>query len=146
MRLDQFPAEIRPYIVPQPGGSYIYRCLACGSQFGIEELLYTCPGCGSVLLIEDTGWERLSKIPGELWRKIFDYRAMLTMPAMKGIYRFHELLGSVIPLEDVVYLGVGHTPVVAANGEINRRAGQGRSARITAMPQPRCGSLRSCTM
>lgn len=119
MKLDQFPPEMQPYVVPAPGGTYVYECFECGREFGIEELLYTCPHCSSVLMIKDKDWERLKGIPGPLWRKIFDYRSMLTVPALRGIYRFHELIGSIMPLESIVYLGEGHTPVVAANERLS---------------------------
>lgn len=123
MKIDLFPARIRPHLVPQVRGSYQYRCLECGNRFGIEELLYTCPGCGSVLLIEDLQWDRLKELEGKKWREIFDYRSMLRHPALSGIYRFHELLGSIIPLEDIVCLGEGHTPVVAASRAMSDWAG-----------------------
>ena len=71
MKIDQFPSEMQPYVIPEIRGEYLYRCLGCGSQFGIEELLYTCPKCDSVLLIEDRQWERLKEVPGEKWRRIF---------------------------------------------------------------------------
>lgn len=123
MKLDQFPPEMQPYVVPAPGGKYTYECFECGGEFGIEELLYTCPHCGSVLMIKDKDWERLKGVSGPLWRKIFDYRSMLTVPALRGIYRFHELIGSIMPLESVVYLGEGHTPVVAANERLSQWVG-----------------------
>lgn len=123
MKIDQFPSEMQPYVIPTASGDYLYNCLGCGSRFGIEELLYTCPKCGSVLLIEDSEWERLKGIPGSKWRTIFDYRKMLNTPALSGIYRFHELIGSIIPLEDIVFLGEGHTPVVSANDALNDWAG-----------------------
>jgi threonine synthase len=94
----------------------VYRCLGCNSEFGIQKLLYVCPECRQVLMIEDTEFDRLKATPGHRWRRIFDYRKMLTLPALKGIYRYHELIGPVIPLEAVVYLGEGHTPIVRANG------------------------------
>jgi threonine synthase len=97
--------------------------VGCGSLFGIEELLYTCPKCDSVLLIEDMQWERLKEVSGQRWRKIFDYRKMSNLPALSGIYLFHELIGSIIPLEDIVYLGEGRTPVIAANAAMNEWAG-----------------------
>ncbi len=125
MRLDQFPPEMQSSIIPGIGGKYLYRCLGCGSLFGIEELLYTCPKCDSVLLIEDTEWERLKEVPGRIWRKIFDYRKMSNLPALGGIYLFHELIGSIIPLEDIIYLGEGHTPVIAANAAMKEWAGMG---------------------
>jgi threonine synthase len=123
MKIEQFPSEIQPYLIPAPDGTYIYQCFGCGREHGIEKLLYTCPACGSVLMIRDEQWDRLKKIPGAQWRKIFDYRSMLTVPALKGIYRYHELIGSVIPLEAVVWLGEGHTPVVAANEKLTQWAG-----------------------
>jgi threonine synthase len=123
MKLDEFPAEIQPYLMPQPGGKYVYRCFSCHSEYGVEKLLYTCPECRSVLMIKDLEWGRLKGIPGSTWRKIFDYRSMLTLPALRGIYRYHELLGSLMPLDSIVYLGEGLTPVVAGNDRLCRWAG-----------------------
>ncbi len=123
MKPQDFPEEIRPHLLPEKSGRLVYRCLGCGAVHGIENLLYTCPDCGQVLLIQDEDFERLKKVPGALWHKIFDYRRMLKIPAMKGIYRYHEFIGPVIPLDDIVYLGEGHTPVVAANGPLQELAG-----------------------
>ncbi len=123
MKVEQFPKDIQPYLIPKPGGAYIYDCLGCGREYGIERLLYTCPSCGSVLMIRDREWDRLKEYPGELWRKIFDYRSMLTVPALQGIYRYHELIGSVIPPESVIWLGEGHTPIIAANENLRKWAG-----------------------
>jgi len=123
MKVDRFPSEVQNYVIPRISGEYIYRCLGCGGRFGIEHLLYTCPECDSVLLIEDVQWERLKEISGTQWRRIFDYRKMLNIPALSGIYRFHEMIGSIIPLEDIVFLGEGHTPVVSANEVMKEWAG-----------------------
>lgn len=123
MKIDRFPKHVQPYLVPRPSGKYVYECFSCGREYGIERLLYTCPDCGSVLLIKDLEWDRLKKIPGATWREIFDYRGMLRDPALRGIYRYHELIGSVIPPESVIWLGEGHTPVVAANGRLCDWAG-----------------------
>jgi threonine synthase len=59
MKLEDFPIEIRPYIIPRQKGKVVYRCLGCGHEFGIEKLLYTCPDCGQVLLIYDLQFDRL---------------------------------------------------------------------------------------
>ncbi len=123
MRIDQFPKAIRPYLIPEPGGELVYRCLGCQAEHGIESLLYTCPDCGQVLLLHDRRFDRLKAIDGETWQQIFDYRRMLKIPAVKGIYRYHEFIGSVIPLDSVLYLGEGHTPVVEANGTLQEKAG-----------------------
>jgi len=48
---------------------------------------------------------------------------MLSVPALKGIYRYHEFLGPVLPLEAIVYLGEGHTPMIEANTGLQERAG-----------------------
>jgi threonine synthase len=120
---ENYPKEIRPFIIPQHEGELIYRCLGCGQKYGIDKLLYTCPDCAQVLLIDDLKFERLKKIPGEIWRKIFDYRKMLTIPALKGIYLYHEFIGPVIPLDSVIYLGEGHTPIIEANDFLQQKAG-----------------------
>ena len=124
MRISDFPEDIKAHLLPSHDGRLIYRCLGCGQEYGIAELLYVCPDCSAVLLIVDAHFDRLKQTGGHLWRRIFDYRKMLTLPALKGIYRYHEFLGPVIPLESVVYLGEGHTPVVAANGALRDRVGQ----------------------
>jgi threonine synthase len=123
MKLDDFPKEIRDAILPRHTGRLIYRCLGCDREFGIEELLYVCPDCGQVLLIHDLNFKQLSQIPGTQWRRIFDYRKLLNIPALKGIYRYHEFIGPAIPLDAVVYLGEGHTPVVEANAHLQEKVG-----------------------
>jgi threonine synthase len=123
VNLDDFPREIRPHLMPAHKGRMAYRCLGCGRRFGIERLLYVCPECQQVLLIEDLDFERLKATPGSLWRRIFDYRKMLTATALKGIYRYHEFIGPVIPLQAVLYLGEGHTPIVRANAPLRDKVG-----------------------
>jgi threonine synthase len=120
---EDFPQEIKPFILPNHNSELIYRCLGCGKAYGIEKLLYTCPDCQQVLLIYDLKFESLKKIPGNIWRKIFDYRKMLTIPALKGIYLYHEFIGPMIPLDTVIFLGEGHTPVVEANSFLQKKAG-----------------------
>ncbi len=115
MKPEDFPQDIKPYLIPEPTGRLIYRCLSCAAEYDIQKLLYTCPACGHVLLIYDADFQRLTKTAPAQWRRIFDYRRMLNLPALKGIYRFHEFIGPVIPLDAVVYLGEGHTPMIEAN-------------------------------
>jgi threonine synthase len=123
VKLEDFPEEIRPFIIPKHQGTLIYRCLRCNREYGIEKLLYTCPDCGQVLLIYDLNFDRLKQIPGETWRRIFDYRKMLTIPALKGIYLYHEFIGPVVPLSAIIYLGEGHTPLVEANTFLQEKTG-----------------------
>lgn len=123
MKLEDFPREIRPYLIPRPAGQLKYRCLGCRQVFGIEKLLYTCPACGQVMLLFDEQFDRLKKIPADLWHRILDYRKLLRTPALKGIYRYHEFIGSVVPLESIIYLGEGHTPIVEANVTLQEQVG-----------------------
>ncbi len=123
MKINDFPEHIRPYILPETEGAMVYRCLGCGKEHGIENLLYTCPDCGKVLLIHDLNFDRVKKIPPATWRRIFDYRKMTDIPALKGIYRYHEFIGPVLPLSSIVYLGEGHTPMIEANDLLKEQAG-----------------------
>ncbi len=123
MRSKDFPKDIRPYIIPKPEGDLIYRCLGCGKEYDINELLYTCTACGQVLLIYDRNFRRLKAIPGKRWQQIFDYRKMVSDPPLKGIFRYYEFIGPIIPLDAVVYLGEGHTPVIAANAHLREIVG-----------------------
>ena len=123
MKIEQFPEFIRPYLIPGPAGDLVYRCLGCGDTFGIESLHYVCPECQAVLLIEDAANVRLKNRPAKTWHQLFDYRKMLAIPALKGIYRYHEFIGPVIPLDSIVYLGEGHTPLVEANRMLQAAVG-----------------------
>jgi threonine synthase len=122
VKLDQFPDDIRPHLIPSPTGEMVYRCLECGAEYDISELLYTCPKCRGLFMLEDKAEARLTK-NGAFWRRLFDYRKMLNVPALKGIFRFYELIAPVIPLQDIIYLGEGHTPQVAANDSLREEVG-----------------------
>ncbi|PIE70504.1 MAG: threonine synthase [Deltaproteobacteria bacterium] len=123
MKINQLPEYIQNDVIPVATGNMVYRCLGCGGEFSIDDLLYVCPECAQVLMLHDTDFERLSEIPGPMWRDIFDYRKLLNIPSLNGIYRYHELIGPVIPLEDIVYLGEGHTPVIEANAYMKKITG-----------------------
>jgi len=118
MKINKFPDYIKNYLIPKTSGNIIYKCLKCKEEFNIEKLLYVCPKCNSVLLLYDTEFERLKKIPSDIWRDIFDYRKMLNIPALKGIYLYYEFIGPVIPIDSIVYLGEGHTPCIEANSKL----------------------------
>jgi threonine synthase len=123
MRLDQFPEDIRPFLLPEPKGEMVYRCLGCHGELDIERLLYTCPECGSILMLEDKRADRLQAMGGDRWRRIFDFRRMLNEQPLKGIFRYYEFIAPVIPLEQIVYLGEGHTPLVEANPRLKKQVG-----------------------
>ncbi|MBW1861936.1 MAG: threonine synthase, partial [Deltaproteobacteria bacterium] len=65
----------------------------------------------------------LKEIGGERWREIFDYRRMLNHRSLKGIFLYYEFIAPVIPLDHIIYLGEGHTPVVEANDPLKEMVG-----------------------
>lgn len=101
----------------------MYRCLDCETEYDINRLLYTCPACHSILLLTDLAFDRVKEIHSDTWHQIFDYRKMLNIPALKGIYRYHEFIGPMMPLDAVIYLGEGHTPMVEANAYLQDLVG-----------------------
>ena len=123
MKNNLFPEHILPHLIPEPKGELFYQCLGCGAGHSVEKLLYVCPACDSVLMIHNRHQEALHQIPGTLWQQIFDYRRMLKIPALKGIYRYHEFIGPILPLESIVYLGEGHTPMVEAGSFLQEKVG-----------------------
>ena len=123
MKIDQISEDIRSYLIPEPAGLMYYRCLGCAQEFDIDHLLYTCPECGNVLMLHDRNEDRLREIDGSLWRRIFDYRRMLNHQSLKGIFRYYELIAPVIPLDKIIYLGEGHTPLVEANKRLKNLIG-----------------------
>lgn len=110
-------------IFPDYRGDMEYFCLGCGKRFPTDELHYTCPDCGGVFLLEDLNFDELKKTSGAEWRRIFDERAASKNTALRGIFRFYELMAPVLNEEDIVYLGEGNTPVVASSDSLNERTG-----------------------
>jgi threonine synthase len=102
----------------------VYRCLECGGEYGITELLYTCPECKGLFLLIDRNEGRIKEKSGAFWRRLFDHRKMLNVPALKGVFLFYELIAPILPLEDIIYLGEGHTPQVAANADLQGEVGR----------------------
>ena len=100
-----------------------YYCTKCYSRHGIEELLYTCPECDGVLLLEDKDFAEWEKISGKEWCRIFDERRATNTPALRGIFRYYELMAPVLEEEDIIWLGEGHTPIVPASPALRKKLG-----------------------
>jgi threonine synthase len=107
-----------PYM-PKVRGTLVYACIGCGQRYDIFDFIYTCPACRSLLRIENTSFERLKATPPETWRRIFDARRNSNVLEIQGVFRFHELIFPIIPLQDIIYLGEGNTPIVRANHELS---------------------------
>ena len=123
MKFNEFPEDIRKYLIPQPSGRMLYRCLECRDEFDIDQLLYTCSSCGGLLMLYHEGEKEIQGRNGDLWRRIFDYRRMLNFNPLKGIFRYYEFIAPVIPLEFILYLGEAHTPMVMANKNLESAIG-----------------------
>lgn len=108
---------------PAYRGNMEYKCLQCDASFPASELLYVCPKCGSVLLLENTDTTSLKKISGEKWRQIFDDRQKTGCQALRGIFRFYELIAPILENEDIIWLGEGNTPIVDASSHFQKELG-----------------------
>ncbi len=124
MRIEDFPEDVRPFIIPRPSGRMVYRCLSCSTEFPIDRLLYTCPDCGGILLLHNLDAAELKSLDGAAWRRILDHRRMLNLQALKGVFRYYEFIAPVIPLDRIVYLGECQTPVVRANRRLRADVGR----------------------
>jgi threonine synthase len=111
--------------MPVSRGKMVYACIECGKRFDIFDFIYTCPSCHSLLKIENTEFDKLKATPPETWKKIFDSRRNSNVLEIQGVFRFHELILPIIPLEDIIYLGEANTPIVRANKELCEWVGTG---------------------
>ncbi|RLA89441.1 MAG: threonine synthase [Deltaproteobacteria bacterium] len=123
MNIDDIPVEFKNGLIPSHKPKMVYECIECENIYDIEQFLYTCPKCGGLLRLKDLNFDDLKRIPGKVWQKIFGFRRCLSIDALKGIFLYHELILPIIPLEDVIYLGEGYTPIVKANLELSSWVG-----------------------
>lgn len=108
---------------PAYRGRMEYVCLDCGARYPGDSLLYACPRCGGVFLLENLDFDRLKERDGAAWRELFDARAATRDTALRGIFRYYELLAPLLEQEDIVYLGEGLTPIVEAAPALRDRVG-----------------------
>ncbi|MDR2076846.1 MAG: threonine synthase [Desulfovibrio sp.] len=108
---------------PSYRGDLRYVCTHCAGSFPGSDLLYTCPACSGVLLLEDASFDALRERSGPDWQEVFDARAAGRNPALSGIFRFYELIAPVLEEEDILCLGEGNTPVVPASPALQERTG-----------------------
>ncbi len=108
---------------PSYRGELEYVCLGCEKRYASHELLYTCPQCGGVFILEDTKFDSLKAHGGQYWRDVFDARTSTKHTALRGIFRYYELMAPVMDAQDIVYLGEGITPIVEAPNALESRLG-----------------------
>lgn len=112
-----------PRDFPAYRGNMEYVCLDCGTRYPGDSLLYACPQCGGVFLLENTRFAELRQTSGMQWREIFDARAATQVTALRGIFRYYELLAPLMDEQDIVYLGEGLTPVIEASSALRDKVG-----------------------
>lgn len=108
-------AKISSDAFPVYRGELEYVCLNCDERFPADNLLYSCPRCDSVLLLRDKNFASLKETDGVAWRKMFDERQTTRIAALRGVFRFYELVAPVFSEEDIIYLGEANTPVISAS-------------------------------
>ncbi|HVN71477.1 MAG TPA: threonine synthase [Desulfomonilia bacterium] len=111
------PEKSEPYM-PRTKGKLVYECIGCGQRYDIYDFIYTCPSCRSLLRIENVAFDDLKATSPDAWKKTFDARRTSNVLEIQGVFRFHELILPMIPIEDIIYLGEGQTPMVRANPEL----------------------------
>jgi len=108
---------------PSYRGRMEYFCLDCGKRYPADELYYTCPECGGVFLLDNLDFDKLKETSGHEWRTIFDQRAATKNTALRGVFRFYELMAPVLEQEDIVYLGEGNTPIINSSPTLCAQTG-----------------------
>ncbi len=111
-------------VFPSYRGQMEYVCQGCAARFPASELHYTCPFCANVFLLEDTYFHQLQEISGRKWQEIFDHRASSKHPALRGIFRFYELIAPILEPFDIVTLGEGQTPIIHASSHLTKKLNQ----------------------
>jgi threonine synthase len=123
MNVKHLPPDAPADLIPSPGAEMVYECITCGTHFDIDQFLYTCPSCKSLLRIKDATFSSILEKSGKHWQQVFNYRKLLNLTALKGIFRFYEFIFPIIPLEDIIYLGEGDTPIVKSNPDLSELMG-----------------------
>jgi len=68
-------------------------------------------------------FDKLKERSGAEWRELFDARSASRSTALRGIFRFYELLAPLLDEDDIVYLGEGITPIIEAAPALRDRVG-----------------------
>ena len=77
----------------------VLRCIKCGREFSVDEILYACPSCGNLLEVIIP----LTEMDPKKLRKAFDGRPI-------GVWRYRELLPK-IRLKAPISMTEGGTPL-----------------------------------
>jgi threonine synthase len=85
-----------------------FECFSgCGVRYSLEEILYRCPKCGSLLEVRHDV-AALQSRPGKEWRELFDTR----MGRESGVWSRKEVVLPELRPESIVSLGEGNSPLI----------------------------------
>ena len=83
----------------------------CQKEYGIDEVIYSCPACGSLLEVGYTFVFREGKDFKGIWRQ---RRTSLAKIDVSGVWRYREMLPFVQDTKQIVTLPEGNTPLFDA--------------------------------
>ncbi|MBP7736959.1 MAG: threonine synthase [Spirochaetes bacterium] len=87
----------------------VFRCIACGEEYPLDEVVYECRKCGNLLEVSHD-LAMLSKQSGREWRRLFDSRRGTTeWPFGSGIWSKKEWVVPSIDNENIVSMFEGNT-------------------------------------
>ena len=85
-----------------------FECFSgCGVRYSLEEILYRCPQCGSLLEVRHDV-AALQSRPGKEWKELFDTR----MGRESGVWSKKEVVLPELRPESIVSLGEGNSPLI----------------------------------
>ena len=89
-----------------------FECFSgCGVRYSLEEILYRCPKCGSLLEVRHDV-AALQSRPGKEWKELFDAR----MGRESGVWSRKEVVLPELRPESIVSLGEGNSPLIRSEG------------------------------
>ncbi len=87
-----------------------FECFAgCGTRFGLEEIVYRCPSCNSLLEVRHDV-DALRRVTPVGWKELLASR----LATRGGVWSQKELVLPNVDDRDIVSLGEGNTPMLAS--------------------------------
>jgi threonine synthase len=87
-----------------------FECFAgCGTRFSLEEIVYRCPSCNSLLEVRHD-LDALRSVTPVRWKDLLASR----LPSRGGVWSQKELVLPMVDDKDIVSLGEGNTPMLSS--------------------------------
>src|SRR4030095_11275961 len=89
-----------------------FECFSgCGVRYSLEDIIYRCPKCGSLLEVRHDV-TALQQRPAQEWKKLFDSR----LGRESGVWSKKEVVLPELRPESIVSLGEGNSPLIRSEG------------------------------